>query len=154
MDFNKTNMTDETDAAPKESDPCLPSSNSFRKSMESLNKNRETDQQNSSVLETEKNKNTDSTNSYNLKQEKKKSALKVTIIPPTSKFEKWLTQKTGLSRLGLLISGIVLVLLFILLLTVTIMACLWPNIPHSMMFSLCRTPACLLSSSEVWCTIV
>ncbi|CAH1396581.1 unnamed protein product [Nezara viridula] len=148
MDVNK--MIDETDdSAAKENDPCLPSSNSFRKSMESLSKKREIEQQNSSVLDVEKNKNIENTNSYTLKQEKKKSGLKVTIVPPSSKFEEWLTQKTGLSRPGLLVAGVLILLLLILILTVVIMTCLWPDIPHSMMFPLCRAPACLLAASEV-----
>lgn len=148
MEVNK--MIDETDdASAKENDPCLPSSNSFRKSLESLNKKRENEQQNSSVLDVEKNKSIENTNSYTLKPEKKKSGLKVTIIPPSSKFEEWLTQKTGLSRPGLLVAGVLILLLLILILTVVIMTCLWPDIPHSMMFPLCRAPACLLAASEV-----
>lgn len=149
METIKTSTTgNQTDDDAREFDPCLPSDHTLRSSLGSLNKNNP-NEQNSSVLDTEKNKNNDNVNNYNVNSEKKKRVLKVKFNPPASKFEKWCSEKTGLSRVGLLIVGILLLLLFILFLTVLIMSCLWPNIPHSMMFPMCRTPACLLASSEV-----
>lgn len=146
---SQMSQTDEADHA-RECDPCLPPANTLRKSMESLNKSRD-NEQNSSVLESEKNKNNENVNSYTLKTDKKKT---VKFNPPPSKFEKWCTEKTGLSRVGLLVVGGLLILLFILFLTVVIMSIMWPNIPHSMMFPICRTPPCLLASSEVRFTIM
>lgn len=141
---NRMSTSNQTDDV-QENEPCLPES--LKRSIENL-KARE-NELHSSVLDSEKNKNNDNTNSYTLKSGKKKGLKSVKFNPPPSKFEKWCSEKTGLSRVGLLIVGILLLLLIGLLLTVLIMACLWPNIPHSMMFPMCRTPSCLLASSEI-----
>lgn len=160
----------------KEDDPCLPvptvSKNNTltrRKSLETLNLTRDDqDEKNkTAILETKKNKNVNNTNNYKLQQTittptivttppppantstGAKKFRTVTFNPPTSKFEQWCTEKTGLSRIGLLTLAVLLLILFILFITVLVMSTLWPVAPHSALFPICRTPACLLASSEV-----
>ncbi|KAK9501218.1 hypothetical protein O3M35_011973 [Rhynocoris fuscipes] len=156
----------------KENDPCLPqstsnaaicsSNNARRKSIESLNKSRELEDQASiaaaALIELEKCKNAEERNAQAAaaaaaaaanNSNSKKKLRTVTFNPPTSRFEQWCSEKTGLSRIGLLIFALLLILLFILFIIVVVMSTLWPEIPHSSLFPICRTPACLLASSEV-----
>uniref|UniRef100_A0A146L141 Endothelin-converting enzyme 1 n=1 Tax=Lygus hesperus TaxID=30085 RepID=A0A146L141_LYGHE len=145
------NSTDETDDATNEDEPCIrPQNNTKRKSMESLNKTR--DDPASEPLDVEKNaanaENNSNFNTIKANSSSKPRFKTVKFNPPTSKFEEWASHKTGLSRLGLMLLAFLLFALFALTLAILIMSLIWPSIPHALMFDVCRSPACLIASSE------
>lgn len=135
-------------------EPCLPknNTNNSRKSMEDLNRTRdqEEDANNTSVLLSEKKRN--DTNNYQVTFKRSDSKTRfagLTLTASETEFEKWCKEKTGYTRFGLIVQAVLLFLLLVFMITVVIMACLWPSIPHSFNYPLCRTSACLLASSQV-----
>ncbi|CAB0018280.1 unnamed protein product, partial [Nesidiocoris tenuis] len=145
------NSTDEADEATNEDDPCIPpSNNAKRKSMESLSKTRDdsVDVEKNAINADNSKHNAVKTVTANSNDKKPTRFKSVKFNPPTSKFEQWASSKTGLSRLGLLLLAFLLFALFALTLAILIMSLIWPSIPHALMFDVCRSPACLIASSE------
>lgn len=60
-----------------------------------------------------------------------------------------LREKSGLSRRGLIISGIVLLVLLFLFITVIVLVICWPRTPHERQFPICEDAACLRAVSQV-----
>lgn len=65
--------------------------------------------------------------------------------------EEKLREKSGLTRRGLIIAGVVLFILFILFIIVIVLGICWPRTPHERQFPICEDAACLRAVAQV-CT--
>lgn len=73
---------------------------------------------------------------------------RINLTPLTSngiRFEKIIKQKTGLTRAGLVLAILCIVLAIALLVCII----LWPKTAHSKEYPVCTKPSCLRSSAEV-----
>lgn len=68
--------------------------------------------------------------------------------------ERYLRDKTGLSRRGIYIAGALLLVLLLLFVTVIALAASWPRTPHHLQFPVCKDSACLRASAQVSLTII
>ncbi|KAG8293362.1 hypothetical protein J6590_018771 [Homalodisca vitripennis] len=72
----------------------------------------------------------------------------VTISNSFSASVKYLMDKTGLSKIGVTVAVVFLLLFIVCCVTLLVLGILWPKIPHELKFPICRRSACLRSSSE------
>lgn len=73
---------------------------------------------------------------------------RISLSPLTTsglRFEKTIKNKTGLTRIGLVLT------ILCMLLTIALVLCiiLWPSTAHSKQYPICIKPSCLRSSAEV-----
>jgi hypothetical protein len=126
-------------AAAGEMDPCLPVKNKVQQSLDEID---------SAPLKV-KSKLHSSNNSLN----KKRKAKVAEDTRKPSRFvlqlEEKLRQKSGLSRLGLIVAGVVIVLLLVFLIVIITLAATWPRTPHAHLFPVCTRAACLHASAQV-----
>ncbi|XP_046679024.1 endothelin-converting enzyme 1-like [Homalodisca vitripennis] len=73
----------------------------------------------------------------------------VTISNSFSASVKYLMDKTGLSKIGVTVAVVFLLLFIVCCVTLLVLGILWPKIPHELKFPICRRSACLRSSSEI-----
>lgn len=126
-------------AAAGEMDPCLPVKNKVPQSLDEID---------SAPLKV-KSKLHSSNNSLN-KKRKAKGAEDTRKSPRfVSQLEENLRQKSGLSRLGLIVAGVVIVLLLVFLVVIITLAATWPRTPHAHLFPVCTRAACLQASAQV-----
>lgn len=125
--------------APGEMDPCLPVSNKQQESPDEID---------SDPVKVKSNLN--SSNS-SLNKNRKGKAAEDTRKPAqfVSQLEERLRQKTGLSRIGLIVACVVVALLLVFLIVIIALACTWPRTPHSQLFPVCSRAACLQASAQV-----
>lgn len=126
-------------AAAGEMDPCLPVKNKVPQSLDEID---------SAPLKV-KSKLHSSNNSLN-KKRKAKGAEDTRKSPRfVSQLEENLRQKSGLSRLGLIVAGVVIVLLLVFLVVIITLAATWPRTPHAHLFPVCTRAACLQASAQM-----
>lgn len=126
-------------SAAGEMDPCLPANSKLQQTHDEID----------SAPVKLKSKLHSSSNSLN----KKRKAKAVDDAGKSSRFvsglEDKLRQKTGLSRLGLIVAGVVVLVLLVFLVVIITLASTWPRTPHSQLFPVCTRAACLQASAEV-----
>ncbi|XP_049808638.1 endothelin-converting enzyme homolog [Schistocerca nitens] len=66
-----------------------------------------------------------------------------------SRLQHSASKRTGLSRTGLIVAIIIILLCLALFIAVIVMAASWPVTPHNLSAPLCRTAACLTASAQV-----
>ncbi|XP_054286283.1 endothelin-converting enzyme 2-like [Macrosteles quadrilineatus] len=123
-----------------EQEPCLPTNLSEKKEMDM------TDTLDSKHLDTEMMKQNKRRAKINTKP---RVSVWVTIKSSFVTAMKYLSEKTGLSNVGLAVAAIILILFLICLISLLIMGILWPTVPHELRFPICRRSACLRSSSHI-----
>lgn len=126
-------------SAAGEMDPCLPVNSKLQQSPDEID----------SAPVKVKSKLHSSNNSLN----KKRKAKTAEDVGKSSLFvlglEDKLRQKTGLSRLGLIVAGVVMLLLLVFVIVIITLASTWPRTPHSQLFPVCTRAACLQASAEM-----
>lgn len=66
-----------------------------------------------------------------------------------SRLQHSASKRTGLSRTGLIVAIVIILLCLGLFIAVIVMAASWPVTPHNLSAPLCRTAACLMASAQV-----
>jgi hypothetical protein len=122
-----------------EMDPCLPLNNKLQQSPDEID----------SAPVKVKSKLHSSNNSLNNKRKAKAAEGAGKSSHFVSELEEKLRQKTGLSRLGLIVAGVVILLLLVFLIVIITLASTWPRTPHSQLFPVCSRAACLQASAQV-----
>jgi len=125
-------------AAAGEMDPCLPIKHKEQQSLDEID---------SAPLKV-KSKLHSSNNSLN-KKRKAKGAEDTRKSRFILQLEEKLRQKSGLSRLGLIVAGVVILLLLVFLIVIISLAATWPRTPHAHLFPVCTRAACLQASAQV-----
>ncbi|PSN48712.1 hypothetical protein C0J52_08788 [Blattella germanica] len=129
---------DNSDPPAGEMDPCLPANNKLQQAHDEIDH-----------APIKKSKLHNSNNS--LSRMRRSLAAEESSRRPNfiENVEEKLKEKTGLSRLGLIIAAVVLFLLLVFLLVTIVLGSTWPITPHSHLFPVCTRAACLQASAQV-----
>jgi predicted metalloendopeptidase len=131
---------DNAELAPAgEMDPCLPIKHKEQQSLDEID---------SAPLKV-KSKLHSSNNSLNKKRRNKGTEDMRKSSRFVSQLEGKLRQKSGLSRLGLIVAGVVILLLLVFLIVIISLAATWPRTPHAHLFPVCTRAACLQASAQM-----
>jgi uncharacterized membrane protein len=122
-----------------EMDPCLPVNNKLQQSPDEID---------SESVKVKSNLNS-SNNSLSKNRKVKATEETGKSSQFVSELEEKLRQKTGLSRIGLIVACAVIVLLLVFLIVIITLASTWPRTPHSQLFPVCTRAACLQASAQV-----
>ena len=126
-------------AAAGEMDPCLPGNNKVQESLDEID---------SAPLKV-KSKLHSSNNSLTKKRKAKGAEdARKSSSQFVSRLEEKLRQKSGLSRVGLVVAGVVVLLLLVFLIVIITLAASWPRTPHAHLFHVCSRAACLQASAQ------
>ncbi|XP_021937704.1 protein gone early isoform X2 [Zootermopsis nevadensis] len=123
-----------------EMDPCLPVNNKLQQSPDEID---------SAPVKVKSNLKSSSTNSLSKNRKVKDSEDAGKPSQFISELEQKLRQKTGLSRIGLIVACAVIVLLLVFLIVIITLASTWPRTPHSHLFPVCTRAACLQASAQM-----
>ncbi len=113
--------------------------------IESTDKTDDIGRQDENVLNSVYNKNSKK-RKYKMYDNGKRNRLNLSPLTSSSiRIEQKIKEKTGLTRTGLVLA------VLCILLTIALFLCviLWPKTPHSKQYPICTKPSCLRSSAEV-----
>nr|CAD7455234.1 unnamed protein product [Timema tahoe] len=125
-----------------EQDPCLPAANNSKPATI-------TDRQPSTSKDEADNKQTLIGSNDSIGGKKKRNSYDRTRPKLASRIESRMRERTGLSRLGLIVAALLVFLLFIFLIVIIVLASTWPRKTHVELSPICRTSPCLMASAQV-----
>nr|CAD7395031.1 unnamed protein product [Timema cristinae] len=125
-----------------EQDPCLPAASNSKPATI-------TERQPSTSKDEADNKQTLIGSNDSIGGKKKRNSYDHTRPKLVSRIESRMRERTGLSRLGLIVAALLVFLLFVFLIVIIVLASTWPRKTHVELSPICRTSPCLMASAQL-----
>nr|CAD7256327.1 unnamed protein product [Timema shepardi] len=124
-----------------EQDPCLPAASNSKPATIA-------ERQPSTSKDEADNKQTLIGSNDSIGGKKKRNSYDRTRPKLASRIESRMRERTGLSRLGLIVAALLVFLLFVFLIVIIVLASTWPRKTHVELSPICRTSPCLMASAQ------